>query len=45
MASKTQRTEHIRKRKVSNQGTKRKASLRTKGTTKTAAELFGDTQN
>ncbi len=42
MASKTKKTELIRKRKVSNQGGKRKAKLRSEGTTRTAKELFGD---
>lgn len=42
MASKTKRTESIRTRKVAARGTKRKASLRTKGTTKSRKELFGD---
>lgn len=42
MASKTQRTETQRQRKVAARGKKRKAALRTKGTTKSAKELFGD---
>ena len=42
MASKTKRTETRRKHKKARQGTKRKASVRTKGTTKTAKKLFGD---
>ncbi len=42
MASKTKRTELIRKHKLSGKGTKRKAELRSKGTTRTAAELFED---
>ncbi len=42
MASKTKRTETIRTRKQAARGGKRKASLRTKGTTKSAKDLFGD---
>lgn len=42
MASKTKRTESIRKNKVKKAGSKRKAALRNKGTTKTPAALFGD---
>ncbi len=42
MASPTQQTELIRKRKKSGQGKKRKAKNRTEGTTKTPEELFGD---
>lgn len=42
MASKTMRTEKRRKRKDANRGKKRKALVRSKGTTKTKAELFGD---
>ena len=42
MASKTKRTELIRRRKAGRAGHKRKASLSTKGTTRSAAELFGD---
>lgn len=42
MASKTQKTEAIRKRKTVTRGTKRKAALRTKGSTKSAKVLFGD---
>jgi hypothetical protein len=42
MASKTQRTEKIRERKHNAAGSKRKASLRTKGSTKSEKELFGD---
>lgn len=42
MASKTKRTETRRQRKVANRGRKRKASLRTKGSTKSAKALFGD---
>jgi hypothetical protein len=42
MASKTKRTEKRRERKVASQGKKRKASLRTKGSTKSPKTLFGD---
>ncbi len=42
MASKTKKTEFRRRRKLSKQGTKRKAANRSNGTTKTATELFGD---
>jgi hypothetical protein len=42
MASKTKRTESIRMRKVAARGAKRKAALRTKGSTKSQKELFGD---
>ncbi len=42
MASKTKRTETIRERKKAKEGKKRKASLRTKGTSKSQKELFGD---
>ena len=42
MASKTIRTETRRKHKKAAQGTKRKAALRTKGSTKSAKVLFGD---
>ncbi len=42
MASKTRRTETIRKHKKSSQGKKRKANLRTKGSTKSAKKLFKD---
>lgn len=42
MASKTKRTEMKRSQKKAGQGNKRKAKLRTKGTTRTEAELFGD---
>ncbi|HEY8272663.1 MAG TPA: hypothetical protein VIG33_17345 [Pseudobdellovibrionaceae bacterium] len=42
MASKTKKTEYIRERKKATSGTKRKAALRTKGTTKTAKALFKD---
>lgn len=42
MASKTKKTEYIRERKRATSGTKRKATLRTKGTTKTEKVLFQD---
>lgn len=42
MASKTQKTEAVRARKVVSRGKKRKAAVRTKGTTKSQKELFGD---
>ena len=42
MASKTKRTEKRREAKVVARGGKRKAKLRTKGSTKSAAVLFGD---
>lgn len=42
MASKTSRTEARRRRKVQTRGKKRKAALRTKGSTKSEAVLFGD---
>lgn len=42
MASKTKRTEYIRERKKTTSGTKRKAALRNKGTTKSAKDLFKD---
>lgn len=42
MASKTKRTELIRERKKTAQGTKRKTKLRSKGTTKSKKQLFGD---
>lgn len=42
MASKTKRTEMIRKRKKAAAGTKRKSKLRTKGSTKTKKALFGE---
>ncbi len=44
MASKTRKTEIIRERKVSKQGRKRKAKLRTAGTTRTAEQLFEDNE-
>lgn len=42
MASKTKKTEYIRSHKKSTSGKKRKASLRTKGSTKSKKALFGD---
>jgi hypothetical protein len=42
MASKTIKTEKKRERKVAARGKKRKAALRTKGSTKSAKALFGD---
>lgn len=42
MASKTIKTEKKRERKKMAAGTKRKASLRTKGSTKSQKALFGD---
>ncbi len=42
MASKTQKTEHKRKRVKARGGTKRKAALRTNGSTKSPKELFAD---
>jgi len=42
MASKTIATESRRLRKTKNQGKKRKASARTKGTTKSQKDLFKD---
>lgn len=42
MASKTKKIEYIRERKRSTSGTKRKANLRSKGTTKSAKTLFKD---
>ena len=42
MASKTKKLEYIREHKKSTQGKKRKATLRTKGTTKKKKALFGD---
>lgn len=42
MASKTKKLEIIRERKKTKQGAKRKAANRNKGSTKTAAQLFGD---
>lgn len=42
MASKTKATEMKRKRKVQNQGKRRKAASRTNGSTKSPKALFGD---
>lgn len=42
MASKHFATRMKRRRKTANQGKKRKAALRAKGTTKSAKVLFGD---
>ncbi len=42
MASATQQTTTIRKRKRAGKGAKRKAQLRSQGSTKSQAELFGD---
>lgn len=42
MASPTRITEFRRKRKLSKQGRKRKASVRREGTTKSTSELFGE---
>jgi len=42
MASPTRKTEKNRKRKIATQGKKRKAAIRTNGTTKSKNELFGD---
>ena len=42
MASKTKKLEYIREHKKSTVGKKRKATLRTKGTTKSKKTLFGD---
>ena len=44
MASKTMKTETVRARKAQKRGGKRKAALRTQGTTKSPATLFGDTK-
>jgi hypothetical protein len=44
MASKTQKTEHRRKRKIHKQGKERKRTLRLKGSTLPAAKLFGDSK-
>ncbi len=41
MASKTKKTETIRKKKLAGKGVKRKAKLRNQGTSKTDKELFG----
>lgn len=45
MASSRKQTGLIRKRKHNKAGAKRKATVRSAGTTKTAAELFGDEEN
>lgn len=42
MASPTKKIRKIRKRKEAKRGKKRKTGLRTNGTTKSAAKLFGD---
>jgi hypothetical protein len=42
MASKSFATEMKRRRKKAGEGKKRKAALRSKGTTKSAKVLFGD---
>lgn len=42
MASATKRTGKIRKKKMATRGAKRKAKLRTKGTTPARSKLFGD---
>ncbi|MCC2680300.1 MAG: hypothetical protein K0R29_2876 [Pseudobdellovibrio sp.] len=42
MASKTKKLEYIREHKKSTKGKKRKAALRTKGSTKSKKALFGD---
>lgn len=42
MASKTKKLELVRKNKKSKAGSKRKAALNSKGSTKSAKELFGD---
>ncbi|MFP5520560.1 MAG: hypothetical protein ACLGGX_11695 [Bdellovibrionia bacterium] len=42
MASKTKRTEYIREKKKAAKGTKRKSAINTKGSTKSAKELFAD---
>ena len=44
MASKTKKLETIRDRKAARRGRKRKAALRTKGSTKSQQALFGDTE-
>lgn len=41
MASKTKKTETIRKKKLLRKGVKRKAKLRNQGTSKSDKELFG----
>jgi len=42
MASKTKKLEFIRTRKQAAVGKKRKAAVRTKGSTKSKKEIFGD---
>lgn len=42
MASKTKKLEFVRERKKSAVGKKRKASVRSKGSTKSKKELFAD---
>lgn len=42
MGSKTKKLESIRKQKARNCGAKRKAALRSNGTTQTPEKLFGD---
>jgi len=42
MASPTKKLTKIRKVKLAGKGKKRKAKLRSQGTTKSQAELFGD---
>lgn len=45
MASPTTQTRKIRKQKQANKGKVRKAQLRNQGTTRSAAELFGDAKD
>ena len=42
MASKTKRTETIRKKKLARKGVKRKAKLKSQGSTKSDKQLFGE---
>lgn len=42
MASKTKKLETVRDRKAARRGRKRKAALRTNGSTKSQKALFGD---
>ena len=42
MASNTQQTRNIRAKKQASQGTKRKAAIRSKGSTRSYEELFGE---
>lgn len=44
MASPTKKTSKVRKQKLAGKGKKRKAKLRAEGSTKSAAELFGDSK-